>query len=334
MLFRSKNLLSVSRFASDNHVYFEFHADVCLVKRQGTNEILLQGKLKDGLYMFISLVQTAPYSAHNTAITASSCAYHLWHSRFGHAQPRVIHQIMKICNIHFTAKRESCETIYSKPLQLVFIYIWGSSATPATNGATYYISFVDAYTRYVWFYLIHAKSQALTVFKSFKLYVEKQTSFPLLSIQTNNAKEFLCFKSFLLSNDISHRLTCPYTHEQNGSIERKHRHIVDIGFTLLACSKLPKPFWGYAFTTVVSIINVLPTFVLNNQSPYYLLFNSHPDYSFYKTFGCACYPLLRPYNKHKMSFRSSLCVFLGYVLQRLHVSFSHWTYVYYSSCYF
>ena len=97
---------------------------------------------------------------------------------------------------------------------------------------------MDAYTRYVWFYLIHAKSQAITVFKSFKLYVEKQTGFPLLSIQTDNAKEFLCFKSFLLSNGISHRLTCPHTHEQNGYVERKHRHIVDIGLTLLACSKL------------------------------------------------------------------------------------------------
>ena len=177
----SKNLLSVSRFASDNQVYFEFHADVCLVKRQGSNEILLQGKLKDGLYMFPNLVQTTPYSAHNTVIIAGSSAYHLWHSRFGHAQPRVIHQIMKICNIPFTAKHEFCEscvvgkshqlpfndsqTIYSKPLQLVFIDIWGSSATPATNGATYYISFVDAYTRYVWLYLIHAKSQALIVFK-------------------------------------------------------------------------------------------------------------------------------------------------------------------------
>jgi len=135
----SKNLLSVSRFASDNHVYFEFHADVCLVKRQGTNKILLQGKLKDGLYMFPNLVQTAPYSAHNTAITTGSSAYHMRHSRFGHAQPRVIHQIMKICNIPFTVKREFCEscvvgkshqlpfnasqTIYFKPLQLVFIDI-------------------------------------------------------------------------------------------------------------------------------------------------------------------------------------------------------------------
>jgi len=174
----SKNLLSVSRFACDNHVFFEFHADICLVKHQGTNEILLQGQLKDGLYIFPNLVHTAPCSAYTTAVTPGSSTYHLWHSRFGHAQHKVIHQIMKRCNIHYNAKREFCEscvvgkshqlpftasqTIYSKPLQLVFIDIWGLSATPAANGACYYISFVDAYTRYVWFYLIHTKSHALT----------------------------------------------------------------------------------------------------------------------------------------------------------------------------
>jgi len=215
---------------------------------------------------------------------------------------------MKHCNIPYIAKREFCDscvvgkshqlpfiasqTIYSKPLQLVFIDIWGPSATPTTNGACNYISFVDAYTRYVWFYLIHTKSQALSVFQSFKLYVEKQIGFQLLSIQTNNAKEFLCLKSFLSSNGITHRLTCPRAHEQNGSVERKRRHIVDIGLTLLARLLYPCIFWGYALTTVVSIINALPTYVLNNHSPYYLLFNKHPDYSFYKIFGCACYPLL------------------------------------------
>jgi len=30
--------------------------------------------------------------------------------------------------------------------------------------------------------------------------------------------------SYLNDNGIRHRLTYPYTHEQNGSIERKHRH--------------------------------------------------------------------------------------------------------------
>ena len=52
--------------------------------------------------------------------------------------------------------------------------------------------------------------------------------------------------------------------------------------------------------------------IIKNHSPYQLLFKREPDYHFYKIFGCACYLLLRPYNQHKMSFRSSLCVFLCY----------------------
>lgn len=46
----TKNLISVSQFARDNAVYFEFHPDFCVVKSQATSEVLLRGRLgQDGL---------------------------------------------------------------------------------------------------------------------------------------------------------------------------------------------------------------------------------------------------------------------------------------------
>ena len=56
----------------------------------------------------------------------------------------------------------------------------------------------------------------------------------------------------------------------------------------------------------------MPTTVLGNISPFFKLFKKHPDYSFLKTFGCACYPLLRPYTSHKLNFISKKCVLIGY----------------------
>jgi hypothetical protein len=45
------------------------------------------------------------------------------------------------------------------------------------------------------------------------------------------------------------------------------------------------------------------------------LFHNKPNYSFLKTFVCTCWPNLRPYNTHKLAFRSMRCVFLGYSSQ-------------------
>lgn len=47
----TKNLISVSRIARDNSVFFEFHPNSCYVKSQDSEETLLQGTIRlDGLY--------------------------------------------------------------------------------------------------------------------------------------------------------------------------------------------------------------------------------------------------------------------------------------------
>ena len=60
------------------------------------------------------------------------------------------------------------------------------------------------------------------------------------------------------------------------------------------------------------LINRLAKASLNFSIPNHMLFQKFPDYTFLKTFGCACFPLLRPYNNHKLDFRSTECLFLGY----------------------
>ena len=75
---------------------------------------------------------------------------------------------------------------------------------------------------------------------------------------------------------------------------------------------MPLKFWDEAFTTAVYLINRLPSKVIQSQTPLERLFNITPDYSFLRVFGCAVWPNLCPFNKHKLQFRSTRCAFLGY----------------------
>jgi len=99
---------------------------------------------------------------------------------------------------------------------------------------------------------------------------------------------------------------------KNGTVERRHRHIVETGITLLGQCNAPLPFWNYAFESLIYLINCMPTLVLQNKSLFECLFRRTPDYNFLRTFRCLCFPFLRTYHAHKLDFFSSPCVLLGY----------------------
>ena len=84
--------------------------------------------------------------------------------------------------------------------------------------------------------------------------------------------------------------------------------------SLLTHAKMPVKYWSYAFMTATYLINRMPTPTLEKKSPFQLLFNTAPNYTKLRTFGCLCYPWLRPYGEHKFSSKSTPCVFLGYSL--------------------
>ncbi|RVW92402.1 Retrovirus-related Pol polyprotein from transposon RE1 [Vitis vinifera] len=124
----------------------------------------------------------------------------------------------------------------------------------------------------------------------------------------------LALFSFLTINGVSHLTSPPHTPEHNGYSERRHRHIVETGLSLLTHASMPLSYWPFAFSTAVYLINRLPIPTLNHLSPYFKLFGTFPNYSKLRSFGCLCYPWLRPYTSHKLESRSSPCVFVGYSL--------------------
>ena len=111
---------------------------------------------------------------------------------------------------------------------------------------------------------------------------------------------------------ILHQMSCSGTPEQNGVDERKHRHIVELGLTMMIALSIPKRFWVEAFTTTVFLINWLLSNNLGMSSPFSLLYGREPKYSSLRVFGCRCFPYLRNYSSDKLSPCSLPCVFLGY----------------------
>uniref|UniRef100_A0A803QCQ5 GAG-pre-integrase domain-containing protein n=1 Tax=Cannabis sativa TaxID=3483 RepID=A0A803QCQ5_CANSA len=127
----TKNLLSVSKFALDNNVLFEFHADACYVKHQVTKEILLTEIFHNGQYTFdpghlkmlppshSSVTQDVHFSSPKSALVVTSdpvvsdsssqiCShctlslvsdFDLWHKRLGHPSHKVVKSVLQSCNI-------------------------------------------------------------------------------------------------------------------------------------------------------------------------------------------------------------------------------------------
>ena len=129
---------------------------------------------------------------------------------------------------------------------------------------------------------------------------------------TYNGGEFIKLRSYLTNNGISHVTTPPHTPEQNGLIERKHRHLVETARCLLHHAHVPKHFWCFALQTATYLINRLPTLTLRNNNPFTTLFNPTPNYQKLRIFGCLCFPWLKPHTNHKLQPRSTPYVFLGY----------------------
>ena len=106
----------------------------------------------------------------------------------------------------------------------------------------------------MWFYPIKSKADVLPIFHQFQALVERQFNKKIICMQTDWVGEYRKLNSLFQRIGIAHRVSCPHTHQQNGAVERKHRHIVETGLALLAHSGVPLKYWDEAFSTASYLI--------------------------------------------------------------------------------
>ena len=334
-----KNLISVYRLCNHNKVSVEFFPSYFQLKDRSSGTPLLHERTSKELYEWpIVNAAAASYFATPTVKTTFSD----WHSRLGHPSPSTLKTIISTFSLPLSdsvSQNYSCvdclsnkshklsfsqtSITSSRPLEYLFTDLW-TSPVISVDKYKHYLILVDHFTLYTWFYPLQLKSHVKETFIRFKALTENKFQTKIGTLFSGNGGEFIALRDFLSQSGITHLTSPPHTPEHNGLSERKHRHIVETGLSLLHQSKIPNTYWSYAFSTAVYLINRMPTPVLSLNSPYQLLFKSPPNYSKLKIFGCQCFPWLRPYRDHKLQTRSTVCVFLGYSLtQSVYLCFDH-----------
>lgn len=118
-------------------------------------------------------------------------------------------------------------------------------------------------------------------FKLFLKFDQVEFHTTINALKSYYVGEFMSFTKFLTELGISHILTYPHTSHQNGSFERKHRHIVAMGLKLLAHAFIPLHFWDHSFATTVHVIDRIPSARLPIfHSSYHALYHKLPSYEY------------------------------------------------------
>lgn len=161
--------------------------------------------------------------------------------------------------------------------------------------------------------LLQNKDQVFSIIQTFLLMIQNQFQAKVKVVRSDNGIEVFnttCSKLFF-DHVILHQRSVVRTPQQNGVVERKHRHLLDTTRAMRFQAHLPKKFWGECVLSATHVINMLPVEKLSWKSPFEVLYGHPPDYEHLKTVGCLCFSAI--FGDHdKFAPRARKCIFLGY----------------------
>ena len=111
--------------------------------------------------------------------------------------------------------------------------VWGPYRVQSSCGARYFLTIIDDFSRTVWTYLLLEKSEVQNVLQNFCAMAMKQFDKEVKTVRSDNGTEFMCLARYFREKGITHQTSCVATPQQNGRVERKHMHILNVARSLL-----------------------------------------------------------------------------------------------------
>ncbi|XP_019199774.1 PREDICTED: uncharacterized protein LOC109193375 [Ipomoea nil] len=268
----SCNLISVSQMTKDSKCEARFTDKSCVL--QDLKTAIGVGEYREGLYYFN---QDGKQKAFNAVKEHS---FDLWHKRLGHPSSRVFSFVPLAVSIKNSCLANNCCEICVRAKQLrasfpisiqyssgifdtVHCDLWGPYKIPSLNGSTFFfLTIVDDHSRGVWVYLLQSKRDVVPIFQQFCAMVTRQFEKYVKCVRSDNGTEFEGLKEYFRTQGIIYETSCVSTPQQNGRVERKHRHILNVARALRFQASLPIKFWGECVQTAAYLINRTPSSLL------------------------------------------------------------------------
>nr|GEZ66754.1 hypothetical protein [Tanacetum cinerariifolium] len=167
----------------------------------------------------------------------------LWHCHLGHISKKCIEKLqhdglLNSIDIESLEKCVSCMSgkMARKPyshqverakdlLGLIHIDVCGPFKIVSRQGASYFVTFTDDFSRYGYAYLLKHKHEVFETFKVFQKEVKNQLRKTIKSLRSDRGGEYMSqeFLDHLKEHGIIAHRTPPYTPQNNGVSERRNR---------------------------------------------------------------------------------------------------------------
>ncbi|XP_071712432.1 uncharacterized protein [Rutidosis leptorrhynchoides] len=118
---------------------------------------------------------------------------------------------------------------------LIHVDLWGPYKVTSREGFKLFLTIVDDYTRAVWVYMLKSKDDVFENLVNFINLIHTRFDKKIKIVRSDNVIEFVNnqTKNFFDTKGIIHQTTIAYTPQQNGIVERKHRHLLNVARSLM-----------------------------------------------------------------------------------------------------